>query len=338
MRIGFNPQKDKQLEPNDFFHQVVIPVYIPNFEGYFEDSFQIFQYCLESLFKTCHNKTYFSVINNGSCPAVVEYLNELYRTGKIHEVLHTTSIGKLNAILKGISGQNFPLVTITDADVLFLDDWQKATYDVFDAFPKAGVVSPSSNPKMLRYYTANVIGNHLFSRKLYFTSVEDVEAMRAFAKSIDNPALFKQVHFEKQLTVQNSDSAAIIGAGHFVATYRGVCFNTLSDRYSEYSLGGDSEESLLDKPPVKLDLWRLSTLKSYVFHMGNVKEDWMKAVLLSLQDNEKSSAPPQLKTIKNFKLVTWFKTEVFSRIIFRKPIWRLFLRYKGLSKEEASMY
>lgn len=338
MRIGFNPNKDKQLEPNDFYHQVIIPVHIPNFEGYFKDSFQIFQYCLKSLFKTCHNKTYYSVVNNGSCHEVVEYLNELYRTGKIHEVLHTTSIGKLNAILKGISGQNFSLVTITDADVLFLDDWQKATYDVFEAFPKTGVVSPSSNPKMLRYYTGNIIGSLLFSKKICFSSVKDSESMKAFAKSIENSTLFKQVHFEKHLTVQDANSIAIIGAGHFVATYRGVCFNAVSQRYSEFSLGGDSEESLLDTPPVKLDLWRLSTIKSYVFHMGNVKEDWMEDVLRGLHDNKKDSAPPQLKPIKNTKLVTWFKTEVFSRVIFRKPIWRLFLRYKGLSKQEASQY
>lgn len=262
----------------------------------------------------------------------------LHQQGKIHEVVHTTAIGKLNAILKGLSGHQFPLVTISDADVLFQNGWQEASYDVFGAFPKAGVVSPSSNPKMLRYYTANIIGSHLFSKKLYFTSVEDVEAMRAFAKSIDNPTLFKQVHFEKHLTLQNSNAAAIIGAGHFVATYRGVCFDTLSDRYSEFSLGGNSEESLLDNPPVKLDLWRLSTVKSYVFHMGNVKEDWMGEVLLSLHHNEKSCSPLQLKTIKNYKLVTWFKTEAFSRIIFRKPIWRLFLRYKGLSKQEAAQY
>lgn len=338
MRIGFNPQKDKKLAPNDFYHQVVIPVYIPNQEGYFKDSFQILKYCLESLFKTCHNKTYFTVVNNGSCEEVVMHLNKLYSQGKIHEVIHTTSIGKLNAILKGISGQNFPLITITDADVLFLDDWQKATYDVFEAFPKTGVVSPSSNPKMLRYYTSNSIGSLLFSKKLCFTNVKDSKAMKAFAKSIDNATLFKQVHFEKHLTVKNADSSAIIGAGHFVATYRGVCFNALHQRYSEFSLGGDSEESLLDKPPLMLDLWRLSTEKNFTYHMGNVKEDWMEDVLRSLHDNKKNSALPQLKPIKNTKLGTWFKTEVFARIIFRKPVWCLFLRYKGLSKEEANMY
>ena len=44
MRIGFNPNKDKKLIKSDDFHQVIIPVYIPNNKGYFKDSFIILKY------------------------------------------------------------------------------------------------------------------------------------------------------------------------------------------------------------------------------------------------------------------------------------------------------
>ena len=54
MRIGFNPNKDKIKEVDEYFHQVIIPVYIPNKHGYFKDSFQILVHSLESLFKTSH--------------------------------------------------------------------------------------------------------------------------------------------------------------------------------------------------------------------------------------------------------------------------------------------
>ena len=37
MRLGFNPHKDKKQIKSDYFHQVVIPVYIPNEEGYFKE-------------------------------------------------------------------------------------------------------------------------------------------------------------------------------------------------------------------------------------------------------------------------------------------------------------
>ncbi|MCL9805106.1 glycosyltransferase family 2 protein [Flavobacterium amniphilum] len=338
MRIGFNPNKDKELPSSEYFHQVIIPVYIPNQEGYFKDSLQVLKYCLESLFKTSHSKTYFTVVNNGSCTVVSEYLDGLYRQGRLQELIHTTGIGKLNAILKGLTGHQFELITITDADVLFQNDWQNATYEVFEAFPEAGVVSPSPNPKMLRYYTANVIAKTLFSGKVSFSKVEDKEALKSFAQSIGNDKLYKGIHLNKNLTIFKNGIRALIGAGHFVATYNGVCFENLKQRYSKFSLGGDSEELILDKPATDLGLWRLSTSKNYAFHMGNVSEEWMNEKLKNL--NNGKTFLTGVKTGKANKPKIWslLFLIVFSKIIFRKPVWKLYLKIKGLSKEEASQY
>ena len=67
MRIGYNPHKDELIPQSNYQHQVVIPVYVPNEEGYFVDSFKIFQLCMESLFATIHNKTFITLVNNCSC-------------------------------------------------------------------------------------------------------------------------------------------------------------------------------------------------------------------------------------------------------------------------------
>ena len=67
MRVGFNPHKDQEESISEYFHQVIVPVYIPNFEGYFKDSFIIFKLCLQSIFDTTHNKTFITIVNNGSC-------------------------------------------------------------------------------------------------------------------------------------------------------------------------------------------------------------------------------------------------------------------------------
>ena len=139
MRKGLNPHKDKPQEQSEFVHQIIIPVYIPNQEEYFKDSFRILQICLESLFKTVHKKTFISVINNGSCNEVKEYLDGLFISKKIHEVIHTTNIGKLNSIVKGLVGNNIELVTIADSDVFFLENWQQQTVKTFNAFPKTGM-------------------------------------------------------------------------------------------------------------------------------------------------------------------------------------------------------
>ena len=184
MRIGFNPHKDKIQEASDYWHQVIIPVYIPNQEGYFKDSFAILKLCLESLLSTVHTKTYISIVNNGSCDVIVDYLNSLHKDDKIQEVIHTTNVGKLNAILKGISGNNFPLITVSDSDVLFLNGWQESSYAVFDAFPKAGAVCPTPSSRSLRTYTANIYWDLLFTNKIKFTSVVNPDALKMFAAQL----------------------------------------------------------------------------------------------------------------------------------------------------------
>jgi hypothetical protein len=50
MRVGFNPHKTKYRKV-DYFHQVIIPVYIPNQEGILSDSFEILMLCFDSLSK-----------------------------------------------------------------------------------------------------------------------------------------------------------------------------------------------------------------------------------------------------------------------------------------------
>lgn len=339
MRIGFNPNKDKVQESNEFFHQVIVPVYIPNHEGYFKDSFTILKYCMQSLLNTTHPKTYFTIVNNGSCDEVVNYLNDLHKQNKIQELIHTTNIGKLNAILKGITGQQFPLITISDADVLFLNDWQQATYQIFETFPLAGVVSTTPSSKAIRYFTSNVLCSNILSNHMRFTQVVNPDAMKSFAESIGNPSLYKACHLEKYLTISKGNVKAVIGAGHFVATYRGSIFDTVQQRNTIYNLGGNSECNVLDKPVIENGFWRLSTENNYTFHMGNTIEDWMSKQVEDLYENKYiCKTTPKLVAINCNRFVNWFALKIFSKALFVKLIWIFFLRLKGLSKEQANHY
>lgn len=338
MRVGFNPHKDKVQEASDFFHQVVIPVYIPNQEGYFKDSFSILKLCLNSLFKTSHIQTYFTVVNNGSCCEVRDYLDDLFQNGKIHEVIHTTNIGYINAMLKGITGQQFPYITNADADVLFLENWQEATYEIYKVFPKTGAVSPTPNSKMLKFLTANIFFEKGLTQNISFSEVKNPQAMESFAKSIGNEKLFSKIHLDKYLTIKRNNFEALIGAGHFVVTYRSDIFDGLEKRYTNFILGGDSD-FIFDFPVVKKGFWRLSTADNYAFHMGNTLEEWMLTTVEGLKENNLTcDIVPLLTKMESNAFMNWFKIKVFSRLLFKKSIWRLFLRYKGLTKEEASFY
>ncbi|CAM3670659.1 glycosyltransferase [Flavobacterium chungbukense] len=338
MRIGFNPNKDQQNNDLVYFHQIIIPVYIPNQENYFKDSLAILKLSLESLFRTVHKKTFITIVNNGSCQEVKNYLQELYLNEKIHELLDTTNIGKLNAILKGIVGHNFPLITITDSDVLFLKGWQDATYSVFDNFPKAGIVCPTPSSRSLRTFTSNIYWDKILSKDLSFSKVKNPFALKNFANSIGSPDFYNEAHIEKYFTISNKNEKAVVGAGHFAGTYRGIIFNDLKIKYSNYKLGGDSESKILDIPVVQNDLWRLSTSDNYAYHMGNVVENWMNDEVSKLQPNQ-TSTDFFLKPVKLGSKWTYFiKSKIFGKIILNKKVMKYFIRYKGLSKEESENY
>lgn len=338
MRIGVNPNKNHNVVTSEYFHQVVIPIYIPHQEGYFKDSLRIVQYCLESLFKTSHSRTYFTIVNNGCCKEVENFINQLHQDLKIHEVIHTDSIGKLNAVLKGIAGQNFPLITITDADVLFVNNWQKATYEVFSEFPKTGVVCPSPSSRVVKQYTYNVILSNFWSKKLKFTEVVNKKAMSDFAHSIGNPDFYNQYHLEKYLTISSDTIKAVIGAGHFVATYKSVIFSQSLQRNTEYILGGESEEVLLDQAVVKKGYWRLSTEDNFAYHMGNEEEPWMSETLKTLKDNTIEYQSIKIKKVKVIKWINCLSENFFNRIIVKPLVWNWFLQYKGLTKEASKKY
>lgn len=338
MRVGFNPKKDKQQLPSDFFHQVIIPVYIPNEEGYFKDGFRILQLCLESLFKTAHPKTYITVVNNGSCKKVVDYLQDLFTQNKIHEIVHTSNIGYVNAMLKGIVGHKFSLITTADADVLFLNNWQLESYRIFQEFPKTGAICPSPSSRMLRFYSYNIFFDKFLSKKMLFSRTKNPNALKAFAKSVGNEKLYKQCHLEKYLTIENQKLKAVVGAGHYVVTYNAHIFDELKKKHTDFALGGGSDD-LLDKPVVEKGYWRLSTEDNFAYHMGNVIEPWMEDVVKALEDqSEMELTSPKLNSIKEVKIFNKLKRIFFSKLLSRKPIWQLFLQYKGLSKTEAKHY
>lgn len=338
MRIGFNPHKDKPQDKSEYTHQVIIPVYIPNFDGYFEDSFEIVKQCLNSLFFTSHNNTFFTVVNNGSCKEIEDYLNQLFEQQKIHEVIHTENIGKLNSVMKGLVGNNIELVTISDSDVLFLENWQVETVAVFNAFPKAGVVGIVPQFRSFSHFCGNVISENLFSNKLYFTKVMNPSALKKFYKSIGWNDDYNKAYLKWNLTLECNSKKAIVGSGHFVATYRKEIFDEILV-YHKYKMGADSEH-YLDEIPLKKGMWRLTTLDNYAYHMGNIIENWMK----DETDKLKYIQPQNLKLEDNnrgkriSKLEFYIKNKVFINLFKKRRLRNIFYQCKGLPKEEIRKY
>ena len=335
MRVGYNPHKDLSQDQSPFVHQVVVPVYIPNHEGYFKDSFRILKLCLDSLFATAHERTYFTVVSNGSAPDVVAYLEALLQLGKIQELLQIENIGKLNAIVKGLVGHHTPLLTITDADILFMPGWQQQTNKIFNALPKVGVVGLIPQFKMFERHCGNLIWSHIFKKSLRFTAVREPEALVRFYDSIGWKRNYNPDYLAYNLSLNAEGVAVLAGSGHAVATYKRDIFAEVVS-YFGYKLGGDSE-LYLDTLPLEKDYWRVTTQDNYAFHMGNVLEGWMT------QQVQSDPGPAIVfSAFKNHaKIAKWrwfFKNRIVTQIISIRFLYRIFLRLKRLPPQMIRRY
>ena len=329
MRVGLNPNKDIKIQQSNYNHQIVIPVYIPNSEDYFKNSFTILKLCLESLFKTSHKNIYITIVDNGSCEQVKKYLDDLYYDKKINEIIHTSNIGKINSVLKGIVGHSFKYITISDSDVLFLNNWQKETYQVFNTYEKAGVVGLTPSLKTTYNLTANILLSTIFSKRVTYEKVKNEEAIFLFNKSIGKEASFTSIKDKRYFVLHHKNVQACVGSGHYVATYKSDIFETIS-KNSEYKMSNGLKKHI-DEKSLKKGYWRLTTHDNFAYHMGNNDEPWMFETLDNLKSEKSTSIDLSNEFTKkkditfiNDLLLNKMAGQLFKIIKFR----RVFEKYK----------
>ncbi len=327
MRLGDNPSKGLAAGDENFVHHVLVPVYIPNHEGYYEHSFEVLKLCLESLRKTTHGRTCISVINNGSSLQVRDWLNAQHAAGAVHEVIHAGPIGKLAAVIKGLVGSACELVTIADADVLFLPGWQAQTARILHRLPKAGVVGIVPQFRMHGYLNGNLILDHLFSGKMRFMPVADRDALRHFYHSIGWGDDYNQDYLEQILGLEFGDLKVLAGSGHFVATYRREIFGDMPTR-GKLKLGGTVMYPI-DARPRDLGFWRVTTFENYAYHMGNVPEDWMPGLVRDMAWNADAPQTGFSTGRKPSRIYAW-RDRFVTRLLRNRKIYIAFLRHFGL--------
>jgi len=338
MREGQNISRDQLIDKIPYNHRVIMPLYIPNNQGYYKDAFSIFQMCLKSVNKTASSNIAVSVISNGSSNEVNKELLKFYEEGLINElIIEKEQIGKLNCILKALRTSDEPFLTITDADVLFLNNWEEEIMNVFEAFPKASAVSPIPVFRTQNHYTSNIIFDYFFSKKITFSKVKNPEALTKFAKSIGWEWLDeKWKDFIMTIEASNSSLKAVVGCNHCTVTYKREIFESIPKENSKYKLGGDSEGLYLDQPSMFYDGYRLATYDNFAYHLGNKIEDWMLDTFNNLKETDKKAFTFAASILKQSKLKHVLKNIIFKKIIARKPIRKWYYLRKGLSKNKVN--
>ena len=197
-------------------------------------------------------------------------------------------------------------------------------------------LSNCASSKVLKQYTSNVIFENFFSNKLKFSEVKNPEAMKKFGLSLGNNNFYNDVHLEKYLTINNGESSAVVGAGHFVVTYKTNVFKKPQIFYSKFKMG-DTLKKVFDEPVLKQGYYRLSTLDNFTYHLGNNSESWMFEEFDKLKKNDEIITVPNLVS-KKTNLMMRVIYKLFFNLLSRKSFWDLFLCWKGLPYKEAKEY
>jgi hypothetical protein len=293
MRVGMNPQKEYPKIILHTHHRVIIVVYIPEMTGYYQNVLEVFKLSLESILATKNDKCAVTVVNNGSCREVVDYLSGLYAQGKVDAVIHhRENVGKIDALVGAARGTREPLITLTDVDVLFKKGWQENVEEVFGKMKNAGSVSPIPVRKTMNYRTGSTLKKIMLGQVGF--------SLQPIPENFDDHNRFlESVNWQKETSndklwpvVEQHGAKAILGSSHQVMTLnREIFFTTVPSEPSFAPVSNDSEGKYIDRPVNYAGGMRLSTYHNYAYHMGNQVEDWMLAIQHENLNSPKQQAP-----------------------------------------------
>jgi hypothetical protein len=276
MREGMCPAREAAPLRDYPRHRVIIPVYIPNLEGYFARSLDVLKLHLESLRLTAGGKAGITIVSNDCAPEVLHELERQYREGWIDQLLlNRTNRGKVDAVVSVARGCFEPLITISDCDILFKPGWLEAIDQTFCDFPECGFASPFPNPVMSWRHTSATLLAGWARGELRSAKVVPDEDMDAFARSVGTPDFFKAKHRKAQIVLRRNGATAVVGAGHFVFTMRREALRGMPLGPALTAISPESDERWLDLPPDRLGYWRLALPSGHVYHIGNTPEPWM---------------------------------------------------------------
>jgi hypothetical protein len=143
MRIGQNPSKAKgspAYKPARV--GIATLTYIPALEGYFREALDVINVHLASLRASLDQDCDLHVFDNGSCPEVVDYLEDQWRAGLIDWLsLSHHNLGKNGALNWIFAAMPNEFIAYSDSDVFYRKGWLEASLKIFDSFKCAGMVS-----------------------------------------------------------------------------------------------------------------------------------------------------------------------------------------------------
>lgn len=88
------------------------------------------------------------IVDNNSQDGTVEHLKSLKDSGediKIELILNDENVGYVGGMNQGIKISEAPYVCLCNNDLIFTKGWLKRIIEVFEKYPKIGIINPDSN-------------------------------------------------------------------------------------------------------------------------------------------------------------------------------------------------
>ncbi len=270
MRVGQNPARYVENVAQPAGITVTLVNFIPFLSGYYEQSLDVLKAVVESLHSTRDSAHPYDVMvfDNHSCAEVRSYLLDASQQGRVqYLVLSDTNIGKIGAWNYMFSAAQGEYVVFCDGDILFRPGWLKASLDLFEAFPNAGMVTarPLSTPMEFSTSTLEWARQNQVLEEDQFIDwdtywehvrslgVDEAEARQTYAQRLDHRLTF-------------GGRTAFVGATHFQFMARSEVLRRFLPLKSEQPMRG---ERALDIAFNDNGYLRLTTPTAYVVHLGN---------------------------------------------------------------------
>ncbi len=269
MRVGQNPNRNEKVQ---IYAPAVVSaiVHLPQLlTGYHKQRFEVVQLSLETMRKNAGMECKVMVWDNGSCVAFRSWLLGEY---KPDYVVLSENIGKASA-RAGIVRMLPPdtIVGVADDDVFYYPDWLTAQIDLLKHFPNVGQVSGCPIRTHARWGNKNTLAWAKENAKLEYLKKIPAEYEMDFCKSIGRDYAFHVNYTAKDYDpiIRWGGKVAIGTAHHFqFIGYAGVLAPIVS-----WDIEAMSDEKPFDNAVDAAGYLRLTTLKRYTRHIGNVMDD-----------------------------------------------------------------
>ena len=214
-----NPSRGQKLDFTPSRVTVCVLTFVPHQAGFFQHRMDTARMTIESVIANTTEPYNLLVMDNGSCPEMVNYLKQQYDSGKIDFLLLSRhNIGKLNALRTMFQAAPGEVIAYADDDIYHLPGWLKAHLQVLDTFPNVGAVTGFYVRQRVNLSSSHTVAwaaedDHTIKKGLLIPGVWENEYIDAYDRSAER--YHEETDGIEDILVNYEGVEAWVSAHHF---------------------------------------------------------------------------------------------------------------------------